>query len=133
MLEQENIQSRGFRNLYKGNKAIGFQFQFRSSYYRGIYLSQLRPVEVKVDGETFSEDQITITYRDKTYEQKDLPNHSDVYWQIYEPLTLNINKPGGLPLGIHEVEFGYTYAVCYSAPEEDLRWRTYTRRMTLAR
>ena len=118
--------------MYKGRKAVGFQVRVRTSYYRGVFLSQLRPVELTVDGEKFEGDQIKLSIGGQTYEQSDLPNYPDVYWPIYEPILLTIDKPGGLELGIHDVEFGYTYTVCYSAPEEDLQWRTFTRKMVLA-
>jgi hypothetical protein len=119
MLDREYIQSRGFRNLFKNGKAVGFQVCVRTSYYRGLFLSQLRPVEIKVDGETFKGDQITMSFSGKTYEQKDFGNFPDDYWPILEPAVFTIKKPGGLKVGSHEVEFGYAYTVCYEAVPPD--------------
>jgi hypothetical protein len=134
MLERPNIQSVGFRNIYQGGKAIGFQVPLRSTYYRGVFLSQIQKTfEVKVDGETFKEDQIKMSTGGKTYEQKDFNKYPDVYWPIYEPCILIVNKPGGLSLGPHEVECGYANTVCYTSPETDLQWKSYKRKMTVAR
>jgi len=58
MLEKECIQARGFRNVTEQGSTIGFQVAFRSLYYRGVWLSQLRPATVIVDGEKFSGDQV---------------------------------------------------------------------------
>lgn len=120
MLEKEMIQSRGFRNVSQGGKVVGFQVPIRSLYYRGVYISQLRPATVTVDGEKFEGAQITWTVGGKTYAQADLANHSDVPWQLYETAILTINKPGGLKLGNHIVEASYAYSASYMPPSMDL-------------
>jgi hypothetical protein len=137
MLEKLNVQSRGFRNVYTGGKATGFQVRFRTSYYRGLYLSMLRPFEVKVDGETFKGDQIKLTIGGKTYvnTMEVLQKYPNIYWQIYEPVILTINKPGGLALGSHDIECGYAYTQCYEFKEPDAIYdlNFYKRKMTLVR
>ena len=40
----------GFRNITKDGKIIGFQFDMKILYYRGITLSILRNIEVNIDG-----------------------------------------------------------------------------------
>ena len=119
MLEQESIQSRGFRNVFQGEDITGFQVPIRSMYYRDLWLSQLRPVTVVVDGEKFEGDQITWTINGKTYIQSNLEYHSDVNWSIQAPAILTINKPGGLELGVHVVEVLYTYSASYMPPALD--------------
>lgn len=52
-MEREVIQSVGFRNIKKDGDIIGFQFKIRLPYYRGIFLSQIRPGTLFVDGEKF--------------------------------------------------------------------------------
>jgi hypothetical protein len=133
MLEREYIQQRGFRNVSENGKVVGFQVAFRSSYYRGLWLSMLRPATLKVDGETFENDQLNWTIGGNTYEQKDFPKFDKVYWQRYEPAILTAKKPGGLTSGVHEVEFTYIYTVCYTAIENDLEPRTHKRKLALCR
>lgn len=136
MLERENIQSRGFRNITENGKVIGFQVPFRSRYYRGIWISMLENASVIVDGERFEGDQITWTISGKTYAQNDLVNHKDVQWPNYEPAVLNIKRPGGLELGIHDVEVTYTYRNSYTAAASRNNWmvdNVFTRRMTLVK
>ena len=68
MLEKEVIQYRGFRNVYdEAGNACGFEFRMRTTYYRGLWLSQLRVGSVYADGERFngtiteiSEKEITV-------------------------------------------------------------------------
>ncbi len=65
MLEKECIQSVGFRNVIEDGKAIGFQIKIRSVYYRGLWLSQIRPATIKVDGTTYKGNEITWKINDK--------------------------------------------------------------------
>ena len=89
MLEKECIQSRGFQNSSENGKITGFQVAFRSLYYRGLWLSQLRPATVIVDGESFGGDQVTWTIGGKTYEQAELAKHGDVHWTLTEAAIFN--------------------------------------------
>jgi len=136
MLEKPNIQSRGFRNVSEGGRITGFQVPVRLTYYRGIWLSQLRPASVTVDGETFEQDQITWLIDGKAYTQDKLKDLPDVHWSSLEPAILRVWKPGGLPLGIHDVEVKFTYSTSYLPPRMDLGFggrEPYKRRMTLVR
>jgi hypothetical protein len=135
MLEKENIQERGFRNITEGGKATGFQVQLRSTYYRGVWLTQLTEATVTIDGQKFEKDLITWTIGGKTYTQADLAKYPDTYWPIYEAAILSVKKPGGLNLGIHDVEVAYGYTSSYTpypyADSDMPRITTYKRRMTL--
>lgn len=132
MLEKEEIQSRGFKNVSEGGKITGFQVPFRLTTYRGMYLSQLTEATVTVDGEKFSGDQVTWIIHGKTYLQKDLENISDVHWSPMEPAIFNVKKSGGLNLGMHDVEVAFGYSQSYIPSAEWARITTYKRRMTLA-
>lgn len=136
MLESPNIQSRGFRNITEDGRNTGFQVPVRLTYYRGVWLTQLRPVTVTVDGEKFETDQITWVIDGKSYSQADLKNHPDVQWSSLTPAVLQVRKAGGLPLGIHDVEVKIVYSTSYLPPRMDLGFggrEPYRRRMTLVR
>jgi len=119
MLEKESIQSRGFRNVESDGKVIGFQVNIRSLYYRGLWLSQLRPATVKVDGETFSGEQIKWTISGITYTQSEMATLGDVHWGVLEPATLTVSKEGGLEPGYHDIEVSYLYSASYLPPSID--------------
>ncbi len=121
MLEQHTVQSRGFKNVSENGKVIGFQVAIRSKYYRGVWLSQLRPAEVIVDGVNYTGDQVTWTIGSKTYEQADLKNYGEINWDLLEPAILTVRLPGGLTQGIHEVNVIYTYSSSYMPPSMDTR------------
>ena len=119
MLEKPCIQSRGFKNVEENGKIIGFQVKIRSLYYRGLWLSQLRPATVSVDGETFSGDQITWTINGVTYTQAEMASLGDVHWGLLDPATLTVTKEGGLESGSHDIEVSYTYSCSYFPPVVD--------------
>jgi len=121
MLEFPTIQQRGFRNVKKGDKVVGFQVAVRSKYYRGVWLSQLRPAIVKVDGVSYSGDDVSWTIGEKTVRQKDLPKKGDIHWGNTEAAILTVDKPGGLEPGIHEVDVAFEYSASYLPPRIDLR------------
>jgi hypothetical protein len=133
MLDRECIQSRGFRNVEINGEICGFQLKIRSLYYRGVWLSQLRPATVKVDGETFSGDQITWTISGVTYEQDEMLKLGDVFWGLLEPATLTVKKAGGLKVGSHEIEVKYEYSSSYFPPAMDtlLSSTPHTRTLTI--
>lgn len=119
MLDKEYIQSRGFRNVTENGKITGFQFAFRTNYYRGVWLSQLRPATVIIDGEIFAGKQVAWTIGGKSYEQTDLANYGDVHWALLEPAILTVRKPGGLAQGFHNLEVKFAYSCSYFPPTMD--------------
>lgn len=137
MLELDVIQMTGFKNVSQGGKIIGFDVPIRLTWYRGAWLSLLRPATVIVDGERFEGDQITWTISGRTYQQNELDNYPDIQWSRKEAAILTVNKPGGLKLGNHEVQVAYSYVGCYYhpyTPEEDLPSTDFhTRTMALGR
>ena len=116
MLELSLIQTRGFHNTLENGRITGFQFNVRLTYYRGIFLSQLRPQKVIVDGEIFKKEDIIwcIGGTDYTYEEMKLLG--DVHWNPLYTATLKIKKEGGLTPGYHEISTGYMFSSSYMPP-----------------
>lgn len=133
-LEFPAIQSRGFRNVVEDGEITGFQVPIRLDYYRGVWLSQLRPAKVTVDGETFEGGDVAWTIDGKTYQQDELAANPDVNWGITEPAVLTVQKPGGLAPGLHDVEVFSQYSASYLPPRLDLGFGgSAKRRMVLVR
>ncbi len=113
MLEKEVVQQRGFHNVYQNGQAVGFQVGYRSTYYRGVWLSLSTGFEVTVDGEKFTKDKIKVTVGGKTYTQEEMKKTGNVQWPISEAAVLTVAKPGGLNPGLHDVEVGWGHAASY--------------------
>ena len=80
MLESNVIQYRGFHNIEKDGKIVGFQICVRSDYYRGVWLSQLRPGKVIVDGVTYPKEEVIWEIGGKDYTVQELAEASRDFW-----------------------------------------------------
>ena len=119
MLEAEVIQYRGFHNIEEDGKITGFQVCVRSDYYRGIWLSQLRPGRVIVDGEFFPWDTIIWNIGGKDYTTDELAECSTGFWHVDEAAVLKVKKDGGLSQGYHDVTVRFGASCSYMPPSYD--------------
>ena len=116
MLESNVIQYRGFHNIKKDGKTVGFQICVRSDYYRGIWLSQLRPGKVIVDGVTYPKEEVIWEIGGKDYTVRELAEASRDFWRITDVATLKIMKEGGLAQGFHDVSVRFAASCSYMPP-----------------
>lgn len=116
MLELDLIQTRGFHNIREDGRIVGFQFCVRLTYYRGIFLSQLRPKKVIVDGEVYEKEQVIWSLHGQDFTCEEMAANAEVHWNPLEPAVLKIRKEGGLAEGYHEISTGYMYSSSYMPP-----------------
>ena len=102
-MEKQVIQSVGFRNIVENGEVTGFQLKIRLPYYRGVYLSQIKPGHLIVDGETFGEDEIMWRVNGEDYTYADMHVEMNKFWHPMEPAVLIVKKPGGLSQGFHDL------------------------------
>lgn len=141
MLETDIIQYRGFHNIEDNGDVIGFQLCVRSGYYRGIWLSQLRPGRVIVDGELFPWNTIIWNINGKDYSVSEMEECGDEFWRITDVAILKVMKQGGLTQGFHDVVVRFGASCSYMPPEidtfdDDTEYNsfsggTYTKRMII--
>ncbi len=113
MYEKYLLARNDFQNVSTNGQITGFQIKIRIPYYRGVYLSQIEDVKLKVDEEEFLADVMTFTVPihgpnvpdspTKTYTAEQLAMASSERWYFGDPMLLTIRKPGGLKQGVHEV------------------------------
>ena len=115
-MEREVIQSVGFRNIKKDGEVVVFQLKVRLPYYRGIFLSQLRPGTLIIDGERFEKEDIIwhINGEDYTYEEMKTDFHT--HWSVLTPAVLKVRKEGGLAQGYHDITYGFCFTSSYMPP-----------------
>lgn len=116
MLEKQVIQSVGFHNTVVDNKVTGFQLRIRLPYYRGIYLSQLRPGTLFVDDQKFGNDQVLWEIDGKTYTTEDLRVNRFEHWSVTQAATLKVPLINGLSQGAHELTYGFCFTSSYMPP-----------------
>src|SRR5438309_5989746 len=104
MLEFPVIQGQGFRNVVEDGRVTGFSFRLRNPNYRGGPASMLDGVEVVIDGERIPDHVPLWTLQGRTMTLDEMRASTDVRWQLDEPATITVPKPGGLSTGVHRLE-----------------------------
>jgi hypothetical protein len=103
----------GFKNVEENQKVIGFQFDFKIQYYRGVTLSIIRNIEVTVDGEEFSRQDIRFTLEGDTFTLDEMETVITYRWKFGEYATITVLKDGGLSKGRHHIKATQTIAPSY--------------------
>lgn len=116
MLEKEVIQSVGFRNIKEDGKVTGFQFKVRIPYYRGIFLCQLRPGSLWVDGRKFEKEEMTWNINGKDRTAEEMVSDRETHWAVTEPAVIKVKLDGGLEQGFHDLKFGFCFTSSYMPP-----------------
>lgn len=109
------IEWLGFRNVYQGGQITGFQFKIHIPYYRGIWVSMTDGFAVKVDGEDFPLDKISLKIEERVIPVTQLDKAYDLFWAYGDLATVIVDKPGGLIPGLHTVECGWAVRKSYGA------------------
>ena len=115
-MEKQVIQSVGFRNIKEDDVITGFQFKIRLPYYRGIFLSQIMPGTLYVDGEEFKKEEITWCLKGEEYSVDEMHDDFRTHWNPTECMVLKVKKPGGLAQGYHDLKYGYCFSSSYMPP-----------------
>ncbi len=115
-MEKQVIQSVGFRNTVENGEVTGFQFKIRLPYYRGVFLSQLRPGTLTVDGETYTKETITWCFGGEEYTPDEMAVDFKTHWNPTETAVLKVKKPGGLSQGYHDLKYGFCFTSSYMPP-----------------
>ena len=96
----------GFCNVEKDGKVIGYQFQFKAQYYRGVTLSIVRDLKVNVDGVDEPRENLRFTVNGETFtlDQMSTVIDPDYRWEFGEYATVTVLRDGGLAKGKHQEE-----------------------------
>ncbi|HHX11571.1 MAG TPA: hypothetical protein GX731_02030 [Clostridiales bacterium] len=102
-----------FKNVVINNNVIGFQFDCRIQYYRGVTLSIIRDIEVVVDGEAFKREDIRFTLEGDTFTLDEMETVITYRWKFGQFATVTVLKDGGLSKGQHHIKSTQTIAPSY--------------------
>ncbi|MCS7007596.1 MAG: DUF6379 domain-containing protein [Thermoleophilia bacterium] len=87
----------------------GVSFALRMPWYRALPLSCLESVEVRLDGEAFPPEALTLTLEGRPYRLSDLPPLHDTWWYVTDPIEVTL--PRALTPGDGEHELDVTVAL----------------------
>ena len=116
-MENQVIQSVGFRNIKDDDGNVtGFQFKVRLPYYRGIFLSQIRPGTLFVDGVKIEKDNIKWQINGEVFTNEEMAADFQTHWGVTSPAVLKVSYPGGLAQGYHDLKYGFCFTSSYMPP-----------------
>jgi len=102
-----------FRNTVENGQVTGFEFGARLPYYRGLGLSMVEDIAIKVDGTVIPREDILFLVRGKSWTLAELENEGEERWEMGEVATLRVRKPGGLSNGKHQLELAEQMRISY--------------------
>jgi len=98
------IMNTGFKNTVEGGTASGYQLDIRIPYYRSVYLSAIHSLELAVDGEPITAQDLRIVVAGRTFTIPQMFEADSVRWGFGDPATLLVSRTGGLKPGIHTIK-----------------------------
>ena len=103
MFEKYMIVENDVKNIVENGKVSGFEFGARLPYYRGIALSLVEDIVVKLDGEEVPKESIKFSAHNNTYTLAQMETEVDDRWNMGEVAHIIVEKEGGLPKGEHKI------------------------------
>jgi hypothetical protein len=91
----------------------GFEVELRTPYYRGIVLSLVDKLEIRVDGEPVPPENITLELRGRQYTLDDLRAEHTERWEFGERAIARVRLPGGLAPGEHRISVAEGLRISY--------------------
>lgn len=113
MFEKYMIVTEKVSNKIKEGNAVGFEFEARLPYYRGVSLSMVEEIEVGINGNTLPQENVHITVHGNTYNLHDRENQMEDRWEMGEVASLFVEYKGGLPAGEHELSLKINLRIGY--------------------
>jgi len=104
MFDKYIVCEDGFSNVIEGQEITGFQFKARLPYYRGLGLSMVEELIVKVDGKPVPRQAIQVTLHGNTYTLDQMETEYSDRWEFGEEGLVTVKAPGGLAPGKHKIE-----------------------------
>lgn len=96
---------------------VSYEFQIDNLSYRGIWISTIEDIILKVDGEEVPKSNMLFFINGIGYPIADMVYHSENFWNCVDTATLRVYRVGGLPKGDHtfdltikkRMDFGHSY------------------------
>jgi hypothetical protein len=103
MFEKYMIVENDAENIIENGKVTAFKFGARLPYYRGIALSLVEDIVVRVDGIEMPKESIKFSAHGNTYTLAEMETEVDDRWNMGEIAHILVQKEGGLPKGQHKI------------------------------
>lgn len=107
------IVDNSLKSMGCNDKIIGYSFDIRLSYYRGLFLSCIETFELKVDNEIINTTDITFSVNGKIFPVSFLKECAGEFWGLTTPATIKVFKAGGIENGEHLIDLNLMLRIPY--------------------
>lgn len=104
MYEKYIICEKSMRPLKEGNRVVGYQFDIKIPYYRGVFLCMIHELKFMVNGETIDNKNVKFTAGGYTFDYDELDTVTGHRWEFGQPATISVRRKTPLlpgPCRIH--------------------------------
>jgi Domain of unknown function (DUF6379) len=113
MFEKYMILENDVQNIVENGKITGFQFGARLPYYRGLGLSMVEDIGVKIDGQSIDTERISLSVHGNAYTLKQMETEANDRWEMGEVGYVSVKKDGGLSKGEHQLNLMLNLRISY--------------------
>jgi Domain of unknown function (DUF6379) len=113
MFEKYMILENDVQNIVENGKITGFQFGARLPYYRGLGLSMVEDIGVKIDGQAIDAERISLSVHGNIYTLNQMETEAHDRWEMGEVGHISVRKDGGLSKGEHQLNLMLNLRISY--------------------
>jgi hypothetical protein len=113
MFEKYIIVENETKNIEENGKITGFQVGARVPYYRGLGISMIEDIQLRVDDKPVEPENILVNLHGNSYTLKQMETEPDDRWEFGEVGILKVSHPGGLEQGKHKFDLLFNLRISY--------------------
>ncbi|WP_207080842.1 DUF6379 domain-containing protein [Novosphingobium sp. KA1] len=116
MFDKYLIDTHGFRTYREGGVARGFEFGMRIAYYRGVALTIIAGLKIRIDGDDVDGASIRLVVAGRVFTLEEAAREEDVRWEFDTAIIVRVLREGGLPAGAHDIAVEQRIKPAYMPP-----------------
>lgn len=103
------------KNVVRDGAVIGFELKTRITYYRGVPLSMINGIEIRVDNQLIDKKKMRFTPNGEDwFSLSEMETVTSTKWEFGEEATIFVEQEGGLTPGEHKILLRTTITVAYA-------------------
>ncbi len=113
MYPGKSINPNAFKNTVEDGKVVGFEFETKILYYRGVTLSIIRDLVIEVDGVKYPRESVRFTVNGETFTLDEMSTVISNRWLFGQYAKVTVLVEGGLASGAHKLNMLQVIAPSY--------------------
>ncbi len=113
MFDKYIIEEQSTKNIVEAGKTTGYQVGIRIPYYRGLGISMIEDITLKIDDQPIPKEDIVVNLHGHHYHLKEMESEPDDRWEFGEIGLATVRHAGGLSKGKHQVNVSVQLRISY--------------------